>query len=86
MASYTFTIIKAKGEIKKTLEEITKEDSKNKKSLGTGSGIDLSHCIYLGAKYCNQTKDFLKDVKYYRICPPEEHPKLSGAITVQFYK
>jgi hypothetical protein len=85
MNKHIFTLIRRSGEITRTIEEITKDEAKSKVSLGVGSGLDLNHCIYLGAKYCKKTKDFPADVKYYRICHPEEHD-MQGRITVEFYK
>ncbi|MBU2589174.1 MAG: hypothetical protein KKA65_05205 [Nanoarchaeota archaeon] len=70
---------------KRTIEEITKEESEGKILLGTAAGIDCYHCLYLGV--INSRGLFLKKVNFYRICEgderikPDEYP-----VTVAFYK
>lgn len=57
-----------------SLEEISADERAGKNKLGEATGIDLSHCIYLGARH---GENFLEQVKYYyvnpEILPPNAH-------------
>jgi len=49
---------------KVSLEEITSEEREGKELLGKADGQDLTHCAYLGVKYC---KGFSERAKWYYV-------------------
>jgi hypothetical protein len=44
------------------LKEISEEQAKKQKLIGTAMGIDIDHCIFEGMKH---SKNFKKRAKYY---------------------
>ena len=86
--TYKFTIWeKDDKKIERTLEEITRKEAEDKKLLGTAAGMDVGHCIYMGSRHSSE-KSFIRTVKYYRYCEPDEDSEMSSrcAVTIAFYK
>ena len=85
--TYTFYIWGKEKRTKVTLEEITKEEAKDKKKLGISAGTDIGHCIYLGLRHSSE-KNFLRSVRYYRYCDADEFPDMNRgcAAIIAFYK
>jgi hypothetical protein len=81
--AYKFTI-DGKERIQRTIEDIT--DTEGKTSLGVAAGIDIGHCIYIASRHCETSENFLKDVRYYRICSKEESLDPKCPVTIEFYK
>ncbi len=95
-----FIIDDGRTRAERTIEEIV--DAEGKISLGVASGMDIMHCFYIASRYCRTTKNFLRDVDYYRICDRKEAlerglaitrdpglgitPDPGLAITLEFYK
>ncbi|MBI2148339.1 hypothetical protein HYU23_01555 [Candidatus Woesearchaeota archaeon] len=44
------------------INEISKQETKNKVLLGSAYCVNIGHCAYLGTRHCN---NFLSRVKYY---------------------
>ncbi len=81
--TFDFTIWeKDNKKTKRTIEEITREETEGKMSLGKTGGMDAFHCFYIASKYC---EDFLREVKYYLICDKEESFHNCEEI-IEFYK
>ncbi|GEM_PF-6640450 len=53
-----------------SLESITADEVKDKELLGTAYGVGLSHCMYLGSRYC---EDFSKARWYHIFGGSDEH-------------
>ena len=79
----------ARGEKLETfvIEDIDKEEAKNKSLIGSAYGVGLFHCVYIGDRHC---ENFLKRVKYYYI--DNEAPNLKDyrkieprGVCVEFY-
>ena len=68
--------------VKKSIEEITKEEIEGKTSLGLTVGVDISHCVLLARKHY---KNFRKEVKYYRVCGKEEIFDPQCSMAIEFY-
>ncbi len=66
-----------------TLEEITLEEAEGKTLLGQAGGVDLNHCVLMGARYC---EDFLDKVRFYYISEAKLiSPQKKNYILVNFY-
>ncbi len=88
--SKTFDFIVGTDRIKKSIEEITEEETEGKTSLGLTVGMDIGGCLCTAARHY---KNFWKDVKYYRVCDKEEVLKEEGEVldprcstVIEFYK
>lgn len=71
------------GGKKRTIEEITKEETEGKISLGRTGGMDMFQCFYVASKF---DEDFLENLNYYRICDEEEEPFHECETIIEFYK
>jgi hypothetical protein len=72
------------NERKEKIKEIAPEDLSLYKLMGTASGINLGHCVYLAQKY---TPGFWDKVIGYAKKPIDEASPLSGThICVSFYQ
>ena len=71
-----------------SLEEIATDEREDKELLGKAAGRDLSHCVYLGTRHC---ENFIERVRWYYLTNEEDAllKKLRrtqpGTIRVEFY-
>ena len=72
-----------------SIDEIAAEEREGKKLLGTAAGINLWHCLHLGARHGE--RGFLHQVKWYYIGPEENEfvqemrQRGQETIVVEFY-
>ena len=84
--AFTFIIHEKTGKrTERTIEEITSADTDGKIWLGCASNRDLGLCFNTGARFCTKTKNFLEDVKYYRIRDYGKVLDPKCALKVDFY-
>ncbi len=82
--AFKFIIDNGRTRVERTIEELV--NGEGKISLGIASGMDIGHCFYIASRHCRVTKDFLRDVDYYRICSEEKALDPGCTITIEFYK
>ncbi|HEY9584220.1 MAG: hypothetical protein A2745_02495 [Candidatus Harrisonbacteria bacterium RIFCSPHIGHO2_01_FULL_44_13] len=80
---YEYSIIGASGKVRKNkIYELTEKEAANCGLIGTASGQDFPHCLYLAARYGG--KDFHERVYGYRRAMSSA-PK-NCALSISFYE
>ncbi len=87
--TYTIKRENLKGEtIEKIIKELSEDECKSRKLLGSSFGINIGHCVFMGSKYCEK---FLERVEGYRIVQLHEDivkqiGRHQNSIGVEFYE
>lgn len=86
--AFKFTVSSREGERTLVLEELAEFETEGREFLGEGYGVNVEHCAFMGAKYC---EGFLGRVRGYRIFHGFDETLEAlrtaqpGAIRVDFY-